>query len=273
MRADFTGTPGTDWQLARGTYRFAGPPDNCTGKVSLLNLSSQRVRIRRLMTVKPARARKGFGALPATDVRVRVNLMPGTQAQVRARLVLPETTPPGRYLAHLKTGNETATLEIDVEPVRLLEPDPGDLTLTGRAGETLPVKLTVFNAGNIPVDIQRISPVWLTEDDWNDTILVAALQETSDTDNVSDFARKLLEKARQDTPAPAKLTVEPEPDVALAPGESVDLALALTLPDDLVLGRVYSGFIRLNEERIDLEVYCSGHAEQAPVPATETNER
>ena len=271
MRVDFTGTPGTDWQLVGGTYTFSGPPDDCTGTLTLRNLSMQRVRIRRLETQLPSRGRRGLEALAPTDVRLRVTLLPDSETQATTRLDLPDHTPPGRYMAHLKVGDEKATLEIDVEPTRVLELDPEDILLVGRAAETIPFTVNLFNAGNIPINILSMAPVWLTEEDWNRRILASALQDAGENEDFATFAQRLLDKARQDIPAPAQLTVNPQPEFELAPGGSVDVALALTLPDNLVAGREYSGIVRINEETVELEVFCSGLAERAPIEVGANN--
>lgn len=272
MRPDFTGTPGTDWQLARGTYVFTGPPDDCRGQLTLVNLSAERIRVRRLQTRQPTRARKGFTSLDTTGIRLRVNLAPDSQENATAYLELPAETPPGQYLAQIVTGDHRATLEVHVEPYHLLEADPDEVELVARAGQVVSLRIALHNGGNLPVDIQQIAPVWLTEEDWTERILVSALQESDDAEDFGTFSRRLLEMARQDIPAPAQLTVEPSPAFTLDPGKTLDLALSLTLPDNLRTGRQYTGHIRISGERIGLEVYCSGQPAQRETSQPATHE-
>lgn len=272
MKADFTGTPGVDWQLVEGTYVFSGPPDDCNGELTFVNLSQQPARVRRLETAPMARARRGFRPLASTGVRLRINLAPDSQGSVTAYLQLPPETPPGRYLARLVTGEHKANLDITVATTRMLEPDPEDLELVAMASETVTFGIVLRNRGNVPMEVQRIDPVWLTEDAWRERILVAALQETDDTDDFATFSRRLLDMAREDIPAPAQLHVDPPPGFTLDPGHTRSLSLSLTLPDNLRAGREYTGFIRINGERVGLEVYCSGQPVQHETPPSVTHE-
>lgn len=273
MRMDFTGIAGTDWRLEAGSHTFSGPPDDCTGTLAIRNASSTRVRIRRLRTVQPARLRRGFRALKPSDIRLRLNLPPGSSATAHARLELPESTPPGRYLAHLEAGDDKTTLDIHVASARLLELDPEEQLLVGSAGDPVSFTVTLRNAGNVPIELQRMMPVWLTEQDWKERLLATTLREGGDSEDFTAFAQRLLERARQEIPAPGQLTVEPSLPLPLATGQSIDLKLTLALPANLRAGHGYTGFIRFNEERLDLEVYCEGPATAAPSaePATETH--
>ena len=264
MRVDFTGIAGTDWRLEAGSHTFSGPPDDCTGTLTIRNVSSARVRIRRLRTSLPARVRQGFSALAPSDIRLRLNLPPGSSATAQARLELPASTPPGRYLAHLGAGDDKTTLDVHVASTRLLELDPEDQILVGSAGDPVSFTVTLRNAGNVPIELQRMTPVWLTEQDWQERLLATTLREGGDSDDFAAFAQRLLERARQDIPAPGQLTTEPSLPLPLAIGQSIDLKLSLALPDNLRAGHGYTGFIRFNEERLDLEVYCEGPATAAP---------
>ena len=273
MRKDFTGIPGSDWHLAGGTYHFSGPPDDCTGTLSVVNHSDQRIRIRRLQTVQPSRSRKGFTPLTQTRIRLRTTVAPNSDAEASARLELPDNIAPGRYLALLKTGDEKITLEVEVEATRRLELDPEEHLLVGRAAEPVSFRVDVLNAGNVPVNILPMMPVWLLEEDWNQRVLVSVLQESGDTDDFATVAQRLLERARQDIPAPAEVQASPAPPLTLAPGDTTTLTLSLTLPENLAVGREYAGHVRINEERVDLEVYCEGpaaHPNMEP-PAVVTN--
>lgn len=258
MRAPFTGEPGADWQLVADSYRFSGPPDACEGELRFVNLSPRKMRIRRLSTTRPPRARKGFNPLSETELRLSLNLLPESEGQANAYLGLPPDTPPGRYLAWLSSGEHRATLEVEVKPIRSFEPDPDEIALVANAGETVSFTIAVHNSGNLPVTIDHVGLVWLTEENWLENLLVSTLQETGDEEDYETIATHLLHKARQDVPGPGELALEPSLGAQLAPGDTTGFTVTLTLPDNLEKGRGYTGFIRINEERVDLEVYCNG---------------
>ena len=100
--------------------------------------------------------------------------------------------------------------------------------------------------------------VWLREHDWIGRTLVYSLREAKEGDSFVDFGGQVLHNFRKDIIPPARIQFKPEKVISIAAGSSIVRTLSLTLPPGLKKGRRYLGFIKINENRIWLEVYCSG---------------
>ena len=123
--------------------------------------------------------------------------------------------------------------------------------------------MCIRDRGNVPLGIKDVGMVWLREHDWIGRTLVYTLRETAPNDSLNDFGNRLLQTFRSEIIPPAKIKFEPtshqkEALDTLSPGNTVERNLNLTLPTALKKGRRYLGFIKINESRIWLEVYCSG---------------
>lgn len=258
MKATHTGEPGQDWRLGDGPYVFAGTPRRCLGELTLINESPDKVKVRALDTRSPGRTRKDWKPLSPTRVRLFARLPPHSRRTARAALELPPDTAPGRYQATLACGQQSVRLEVEVEASEELEIGPSHLKVRGASGDRMERRLTLVNSGNLPVDLGKIAIVWLHESDWIGRALIFALRASRDTDNYEDFANRLLHEFRHSLVPPTRIELEPPITGTLAPGTKLERTLKLTLPPGLKKGRRYIGFIRLNDKRVWMELYCSG---------------
>lgn len=260
MRPAFTGEPGKDWYLADGTYVFAGVPGDCLGQVTIINPSQDKIRIRRLETRPPPRKRKGRKTLDGANIRLSVRLRPGETLRAEANLDMPPGTEPGQYDAVVACGGRRVKVEVTVLEHTALAVEPGHIRLQGTTGDTLRVPLTVINQGNVPVALRDVGMVWLRERDWIGRTLVYTLREIEEDDTYEDFANKLLHDFRRAIVTPARIRLSPVPEDSLTVGQCVQRSLEITLPQGLKKGRLYMGFIKINETRIWLELYCNGQS-------------
>ena len=143
---------------------------------------------------------------------------------------------------------------------------PGHIRIRGRAGDCVSVPITISNEGNVPVALRDVGMVWLRERDWIGRTLVYALRETQEGDTYEDFANRLLHDFRRAIVSPARIQLTPTLDGPLAVGQCLTRTLDVTLPQGLQKGRLYMGFIKINETRIWLELYCDDRPADSSKP-------
>lgn len=264
MKATHTGSPGKDWFLADGQYTFSGPPRQCRGEITLINDSDDKVKVRTLETLAPSRKRKGMQALEPQQIRLSARIPPHDRVHKRVNLSLPPSTPPGLYQAIIPCGERKTRLTIEVHEYRKLRIEPKHLRVQGNSGDTVNATVVLHNLGNTPIAIDDVAMVWLREQWWIGRTLVYTLRETGPEDTYEDFANRLLHSFRKSIVAPARIRLEPESGKRLAPGQTLARTLTMTLPRGLRKGRRYLGFIKVNEERFWLELYCSRNGTLQP---------
>lgn len=258
MKGTHNGEPGTDWHLAAGPYFFSGTPGECRGELTFVNDSDNKIKVWALMTQPPARKRKDRLLLTPTRINLAARVPPHGEVRTQAALQLSPDTEPGLYQATVLCGEHKAPLEVEVLEHRELMIAPTHLRLRGASGETLSCSLTITNLGNVPIELGDVAMIWLRERDWIGRTLVYSLRETTETETYEDFANRLLHDLREAIIAPARIRLEPTMKAALAAGMTLERTLSITLPAGLKKGRRYLGFIKINDDRIWMELYCTG---------------
>ena len=263
MKGAYSGEAGIDWQLAKDACQFYGTPNDCQGKLTVINQSNNKVKVRTLSTQNPTRQRKNIGLLKPTSIMLSARIPPHSEVQAIASLQLPAHTAPGQYQAAVICGKQKVPIEIKILEHREMLIEPSHIRVQGECGELIHSKLTITNQGNVPLNIKDVGMVWLREHDWVGRTLVYTIRETDPKDSLNDFGNRLLQTFRDEIIPPAKIKFSPtnhqkEAIDTLTPGNAVERTLNLTLPTALKKGRRYLGFIKINESRIWLEVYCSG---------------
>lgn len=266
MKGPHNGEPGTDWHLANGPYFFSGTPGECRGELTLVNVSDNKIKVRALVTQPPDRKRKDLGGLIPFRINLAARVPPHSEVRTQAALQLPLDTEPGHYQAIVHCGKHKAPLEIEVLPHRELIIAPTHIRLRGAVGETLSCNLTITNLGNVPVELGDVAMIWLRERDWIGRTLVYSLRETTETDTYEDFANRFLHDLRRAIITPARISLKPKLKASLAAGTTLERKLSITLPNGLKKGRHYLGFIKISDDRIWMELYCTG----ARVPESTT---
>jgi hypothetical protein len=262
MKGTYSGQPGIDWHLAKEACHFSGIPSECRGELTLINVSNDKVKVRALSTQKhPQKGKtqgKKVGVLQPTHIALSARIPPHSEIQSTASLNLPPDTPPGQYQATVMCGKQKAPIEIDVLAHQEVLIEPSHLRVQGESGEIIKTQISIKNLGNVPLDIRNVGMVWLREKDWIGRTLVYTLRETAPNESLNDFGDRLLHTFHDDMIPPAKIQFEPVIQDLLAAGCNMLRTICLTLPLGIKKGRRYLGFIKINENRIWLEVYCSG---------------
>lgn len=258
MKGPYTGEPGQDWWLTDGPYSFTGPPTSCVGALDLVNGSDDKVKVRALEVSPPRRKHKGCLPLEKASVTLEARVPPHGNTRVQARLQCDPHTPPGLYEGLLKVGNKTQPLQVEILENQALDLEPRHFWVRGTSGDVTACRLQLTNPGNVPIKLGKVAMVWLRERNWIGRTLVYSLRETKEQDSYEDFANRLLHNLRDSMVSPAILELDPQGEIELQPGQRLQRQLTIRLPAGLVKGRQYLGFIKINEYRIWMELYCNG---------------
>jgi hypothetical protein len=262
MKGPYSGQPGVDWHLAGEASTFQGSPLDCRGELHFVNQSDSKVKVRALQTQTPPRTRKDCKALIPSEIALSVRIAPHSEARVQAALRLPADTAPGLYQAIVVCGKHKLPIDIEVTEHHELELDPGHISVRAAAGETIKGQILLTNAGNTPVDLTDVGMVWLREQNWIGRTLVYNLRETGDDETYEDFANRLLHRFHDEMIASARIVFDADTPSRIGAGQRLIRHFSLTAPAGMKKGRRYLGFIKINENRIWLEIYCTGSAKE-----------
>lgn len=266
MKGPYSGQPGTDWHLAKEFCSFEGTPLDCRGELRFVNQSDAKLKVRELLTEEPSRIRKECKALKPSEVAVSVRVAPHSEARALASLRLAPDTAPGQYQAVLVYGKQKLPIEVNITEHFELEIEPGHISVHAAAGETIRCQIALTNLGNVALDLSDVGMVWLREQNWIGRTLVYTLRETTEEETYEDFANRLLHDFHDEMLAPARIVFEADKPTRIDPGKCLVRTFSLTAPTGMKKGRRYLGFIKINESRIWLEIYCTGSAkEQEPL--------
>lgn len=257
MKGPYSGEPGVDWHLAKESGIFYGTPGECRGELTFINTSNSKIKVRSLHTQEATKKRKGCHSLKPTEISLFARVEPNSESKVMAALKLPTNTAPGQYQASLIYGKEQCPIDITIIEHHEILISPSHIRLKGASGDKISCQLSITNLGNVALELGDVGMIWLREYDWIGRTVVYALREINEDDSYEDFGNKLLQTFRNDIIPPARIEFESAKIVAIAAGETLVRNLTLTLPTSLMKGRRYAGFIKINENRIWLEVYCT----------------
>lgn len=263
MKGHYSGEAGVDWHLSKETATFVGPPNACRGELTLVNVSDSKVKVRTLQAQAASRPRKNIPSIQSSQISLFARVAPHSQAKTVAALHLASDTAPGKYSATVLCGKQKQAIEINVLEYRESEIQPSHLRFSGVSGETKHCQITITNHGNVDLALGDVGMVWLRESDWIGRTLVYTLRETNEGDNYESFANRLLKSFREEIIPPARVQFEPSAKKAVGAGKTLCRTMSLIFPPGLKKGRRYLGFIKINEDRIWLEVFCTGTAKES----------
>lgn len=211
-------------QAQTSAIRFRGVPASVTGVIPEGVDSSADV----LLAILGVRGEK----VPA-EYAVEIDLDPRV-----LHVTLPAELAPGSYDGTLSVSGATRPVAVEVDAEIQLRVFPEQLRIMARAGETVPQRLSILNAGNVPVTLRRVQAFGVMMAGGIERALRRAYVDRTPTDQrrIDILADSLAEahgglvKMRLTSGAGA-----------LAPGELRDLQIEVSLPKELALGSEYTG--------------------------------
>lgn len=210
------------------------------------------------MTQEPSKKTKDRRILKASYIDISARIAPQSESSVFGAIRIPPDTEPGQYSANVICGSQKIPIEINVLEYRETNIEPSHIRLKVFCGEKISYPISITNLGNLPFELGDVGVVWLRETDWIGRTLVYALRETVEEDTYQDFGNRLLQNFREEIIPPIRINFEPTGIKFVSAGDSVIRNMSLIMPQALRKGRRYLGFIKINENRIWLEIYCTG---------------
>lgn len=278
MKGPYSGEPGIDWHISKEPLSFYGIPSECRGQLSLINKSDAKVKIRHLATQNAGEATtnstnkstskstskktKKNAGLNASQINLFARIKPNSETCVTAELEVPHNTAPGQYQTTVVYGKQKHPVDVTILEHHELIISPSHIRAKGESGDKVSCEISISNMGNVALELGDVGMVWLREQNWVGRTLVYTLRETTAEDSFEEFENHLLQNFRKDIIPAARIQFEPAKISSIAAGDTLTRNATLTLPSGLMKGRRYLGFIKINEHRIWLEVYCSGGQKQ-----------
>jgi hypothetical protein len=251
----YTAPPEEGWRLGPGPFIFSGVPPLCVGDVDLINESDDKVRVRRIPVV--GHMEQKVSSLGLGEVRVATPLLPRRRTRARAFFRVDPFMPPGTYKADLSSGGQQEAVVVHVWEKRSLRIDPGEIRLHGTAGDVVTSLVVVTNQGNVPETLREIALVFLEERNWLGRSAVFAMRETTAEDGHQAYLDRFLHELKDSLARPARVNLRSE-IAELQPGETREIELDITLPTELMKGRMYFGSTKFMSSRLIFKVECTG---------------
>jgi hypothetical protein len=230
---------------------FSGPPDRLTGTIPLVNTTAAKQSLRALAV--NAGDLLGRAQVPLREVPFTVRLGPAEQADIRGVIALHSSTAPGSYDIEVQIGSKTVPATAYVNEVVDLESQPASLTILAGSDSSYTRKVTVHNAGNVPLlsgsrcetpifdsfDVQTAGLIGLGKADRksSETMLKGALEE------IADLHAGMLVITRE--------------AIVLRPGETRVVDLEFQLPPELKPLRHYHATLQLYNALLGIDIYTS----------------
>jgi hypothetical protein len=171
-------------------------------------------------------------------------------AVAEIELGLPETTPPGSYLAAVPIEGDDYQIVVEVEPRIRLRMSPRRLNVQAHAGEKVGTEVTIFNQGNVPAPIPRTLAMGLFDTFGLDRAIGRAFRGSPPKgERRGDIL--IDELAREHG---GLMTIKIKGPQQIPPGEIAGFELELHVPAKAEHGRTYFGFVRLHEMAYDVHV-------------------
>lgn len=234
---------------------LAGPPRAVRGEFRVRNATDRKVVVRQpRVTAATATGRpKGDASMTAISGDAlalrRIVVRAGQSRPVAVDLALDPRTPPGTYHAALDVDGEQRPVVMHVTEDVALTMAPSEIVLDGRPGEKVQRRVVITNDGNVPLAVNTIGAVVLDEDLVHCRALRGALADVGDTMKSLDEFAVALGRRYHDLYDTRVLRVQNDA-VTIAPGETLALALTITLPEKLEPRSRYTGFAAISTDSL-----------------------
>jgi hypothetical protein len=230
---------------------FSGPPHRLTGTIPLINTTAAKQNLRSL-SVNGGEL-LGRAQLPLREVPFSVRLGPAEQADIRGVIALHSTTPPGSYDIEMQIGSKTVPATAHVSEVVDLESQPASLTILAGGDSSYIRKVTVHNAGNIPLlsGSRCETPIFDSFDPQTAGLIGLSRADRKSSESMLKGALEEMAELH------AGMLVITREAIVLRPGETRVVDLEFQLPPELKPLRHYRATLQLYNALLGIEIYTS----------------
>lgn len=231
---------------------FWGPPDFVRGSIEVRNesramLSGVSIRVEET----DIRTKDG---VPLRWLQAQVPLLPEEQRKIHFRIPIDPHTPAGIHTAELVAGRSRERVAIAVSERSRIGVTPALLSLPNAPDAAVDRDVIVHNSGNLPVTLDRVSPVMLEDRD----LLPRLAREVSRKSTHPTWDQVVGsisdEVKRADAHGALKVRVKDGP-IALEPGETAIVQLEFSIPTHLHKDRRYIGRVSLHNARLIVDIH------------------
>lgn len=241
--------------LADEPIVLVGQPRRCAGLARLHNPRAEAVALRSL-SLRTRVPSLGGSDGEAGVVQLKVaSVSRAHEPYAQIKLRLPEGTPPGRYEGVLEAAEgRSHPVVIHVQESRRLRLWPPSVTHAARAGETITVRSSILNRGNVPYVIPERAPVELYAGGrgWRGHFHAAA--KSSGEQGHQAFLDEFVKRVGQDELGFARARVL-QGAGSLAPQEGRALEIEFELPKKLKGRRTYGAALLLGDVRLRIALH------------------
>jgi len=241
----------TQWSVTDKAAYFAGRPPFCTGRISIQNRSTEKLKIKGLVVtgIGPKSAR----GTDEHELQVFAKAQPQESVTVPAQLVVPPQTPPGRYTGEILAGSQRVRVTLDVLESWDLVAQPGRISLKVRTGERPVRNVILTNQGNMPYTLRRTAFAPLHDQDGIHRSFFLTLKNFGKDGYetvLNEFSRELSETEVE--PATVRILTDLK---AIAPGATERIEAQFSFRG-LKKHRLYAGKLQFENAEIILDVEC-----------------
>lgn len=245
----------TQTRLGSGPFIFSGVPPVLSGELEVANASDGKVKLRTISVI--GHQNKAAASFGLHELRVGARLAPGQRASTPAHFLIDPYTPPGAYRAMVSIGDQQQPIVAHVFEKLELRIEPGTIRMRGAGGDVLHQQIVISNRGNVTETLRDLALVFLEERNWVNRSMVYALRETAEGEGHQAFLDRVVRELRSTLARPAKITLRGDV-TTLEPGQTAEVELEITLPRELIKGRVYIGSTPFMSGKLSFELECNG---------------
>jgi hypothetical protein len=170
------------------------------------------------------------------DVELEAEVTP-YEGRARLYLTLPPSTPPGRYSGRSRLAKNDRPIVADVEAEPELDVEPGSVRVTARAGEKVELELTLYNAGNVPIDLRGAYVFGLFPDEGAERAILRSHEAKADGSRRLDI---LVDSLADEFAGTVRVRVAAGRG-AIERRDAREIRATLVMPKGLQPGRSYDG--------------------------------
>ena len=234
--------------------RITGVPGLLHGSVHLQNTTDSKLTLKSLLLEAPALRNEALQ--PLREVNISARLYPGEQGNIHFEFPVAASTPPGVYEAEIQVGNQTRTVQIQINPFVEISLSPDEITLYTEGNNQFEMEFSVTNEGNIPVNMGNEFTAFLQTESGLEGQLQRALSVAcNDKDEDSDPLKTVLCSLAQQQLGEITMSWD---NSSLKPGETLSLKSSIELPDNLPPNRYYFAEVEILSENLQVDIYTYG---------------